>query len=116
MRGRAGIRGAGRTGIWSWNPNLWGMTQDEALAYEQKKDAADLAATQTQAQIDLANAQTAAQVDAINPSVTTAVSKAVQSTVETSATLYNILILLGVGAVAFIAYDTYQTSKAKRGR
>ncbi len=33
-------------GAWSWNPNEWSMTPEEALAYEQAK--ADAAAYETQ--------------------------------------------------------------------
>lgn len=67
----AGKQGAG---VWSFNPNKWGLSPDQANAY------------------DLAKAQADAAQSAANPGVLDAISQTAQGVTKNAGNVYNVLM------------------------
>lgn len=59
----------GALGVWSWNPNLWGMTPEEANQYEKDQAANEIAVAKMAAEREQVLAQGAAAVETANPSL-----------------------------------------------
>lgn len=84
-------------GIFSWNPNLWGMTAEEAQAYELQ---------QAQAQVKLE--QAAAAATAANPGLLDTVKGALQTTAKAAASTSSLLMFVGVASAAALTYWLYK--------
>lgn len=89
----APIHWPGGMGIFSWNPNLWGKTEEEAQAYELQ---------QAQANVKL-QAAAAAATDA-NPGLLDTVKKSLGDLSAATATATSLAMFAGVAGVAAIAY------------
>lgn len=85
--------GANSMGVWSWNPNKWGMTQAEADAY-------DLA----QAQLETKLAQAEAATKAADPGLIDSLQAAVATTTKAAASASGLLMFVGVTGAAALAY------------
>lgn len=105
------MQSMGGMGIWSWNPNLWGKTTEEAAAYEKAQLATKLDKTKLQAEIDAAAAAGEAEADRLNPSLLSTGSKSLQSGLESMATTANMMLALLVVGTAAVGYTVYRESK-----
>lgn len=94
----------GGMGIWSWNPNLWGKTPDEATTYEQQRAAAAVEAAKGEA-----------AVDQINPSILSTGSKSIQSIMDSTAGTANMVMLLAVVGLAGAGYLIYRETTKEKG-
>jgi hypothetical protein len=83
----------GGMGVWSWNPNLWGKTEEEARQYEL-----------AQAQLDTQLAQAQAAAKAADPGLMDTLSGAVQTTAKAAASTSGLLMFVGVAGAAALAY------------
>jgi hypothetical protein len=79
MKMRSSMRGIG---VWSWNPNEWGMTQAQADAYELQ-----------QATLD-------AQIKTTDPSIFSTISNAVQGATTTAGSATSTLLWVGAAVLA----------------
>ena len=111
----------GGMGIWSLNPNLWGLSQEEALAYEAAAKEAALKEAQTQAEIDAIAAQTAiqeAQTEAtanqLNPGFTSTFTESLNMAMKGTATTYNLLLFGAVVGLGIWAYSEMKSARGKR--
>lgn len=83
----------GGMGVYSWNPNLWGKTEEEARAYE-------LAQAQTATQL----AQASAAAKAADPGLVDSLKAAVATTTKAAASASGLLMFVGVAGAAALAY------------
>ncbi len=86
------------TGIWSWNPNLWFKSQDEANDYYLKQAQADAA------------------IETANPTILGTAAGALRTTTTTTATIVNWAI--GLTAFGLLAWGASEVlaSQEERGR
>lgn len=87
----------GATGIWSWNPNLWGKTQEEANAY---------LVQQAQANVQLE--QAAAAAEQANPSTLDKITGAVGDLTKSASAATSALLWVGVAGAAALAWWTFK--------
>lgn len=80
-------------GIWSWNPNLWFKTQEEAIAYQQ-----------AQADATVKLEQAAAAATQANPSTLDQVTAAVGNLAKGTSSAVNLAMFVGVAGLAALAY------------
>ncbi len=106
----------GGMGVWSLNPNLWGLTQDQATAYEQAQAQAALTAQQVAAQAAVLKAQTDAAVNQANPGILSTFSQTMQGTVKAAGGASSLLLwgaVIGLGVWAYVeVQDSRKTRKA----
>lgn len=107
---------SGGMGIWSWNPNLWGKTQEEALAYEQAAAAAALQAEQLEAARKVEEAKGNAAASSIDPSLASTFSQSAQSALKATTSAYNLLLIGGVVALGIWGYSEYKDAKKSKAR
>lgn len=98
-------------GIISWNPNLWGLTQEEAIAYEKAQAQAALDLEKTAAAQKVEEAKGDATANAISPTVTSTLSSSFQSAMQATTSTYNLLLIGGVVALGIWGYSEFKKGK-----
>jgi hypothetical protein len=98
------VENMGGMGIWSWNPNLWGKTPEEAVAYEKAR-----------AEAAVEQAKGDAAVDQIDPSLVSTASHGLQSVINSTASTANMVMLLAIVGIAGAGYLVYRETTKPSG-